>query len=76
MPLLRKLSGEQLLKILCNRLGFKTVRRRGSHVVIAKETPTGKVGTVIPMHSQVKIGTLKGILKQARISEEEFMQHV
>ena len=71
MPNLRKVSGEKLLKILCNKFGFSRLRQRGSHVSIAKQTPFGKVGTVIPMHSELKIGTLKAILKQAGVSEEE-----
>jgi predicted RNA binding protein YcfA (HicA-like mRNA interferase family) len=74
MPELRKVSGEKLLKILCNKFGFKFLRQRGSHVVIAKETPFGKIGTVIPMHKELKIGTLRGILKQANISEEEISE--
>ena len=26
-------------------------------------TPEGKVGTVVPMHKELKIGTLRGVLK-------------
>ena len=61
MPALRKISGKECLKILCNKFGFQIVRQRGSHVVLKKETPEGKVGTVVPMHPEIKIGTLKGI---------------
>ncbi|MBI3334805.1 type II toxin-antitoxin system HicA family toxin [Candidatus Pacearchaeota archaeon] len=71
MPQLRKVSGEVLLKILCNKLGFRVLRQRGSHVSVVRESVEGKIGTVIPMHREIKIGTLKGILKQARISEEQ-----
>ena len=39
MPQLRKVSGKECLKILCNKFGFQTVRRRGSHIVLKKETP-------------------------------------
>ncbi len=71
MPNLRKVSGRKLLKIICNKFGFKSIRQKGSHVILFKETPTGKIGVVIPMHDKLKIGTLKAILKQAKISEEE-----
>lgn len=74
MPSLRKVSGEKLLKILCNKFGFIVLRQRGSHVSVSKETPYGKIGTVIPMHKELKIGTLKGILKQARINEDEIIE--
>ena len=69
---LRGLSGQQIVKILCNKLGFAISGRSGSHVRLSKDTPQGKVGTVVPIHSEVKIGTLKGILKLAKINEEEF----
>ena len=76
MPPLRKVSGEKLLKILCNKFSFNVLRQNGSHVIISKETLSGKIGTVVPMHKELKIGTLKGILKQAKVSEEEFMVFV
>ena len=31
-------------------------------------------GCVVPMHSDVKIGTLAGVLRQAEVSPEEFIQ--
>lgn len=76
MPELRKVSGEKAVKILCNKLGFKLSGRSGSHVRLSKETGEGKVGTVIPLHKELKIGTLKGILKLAKVDEEEFSKHI
>jgi len=76
MSLLRKISGKECLKILCNKFGFSIIRQRGSHVLIKKIIGTEQIGTVIPKHNELKIGTLKAILKQARISEEEFMNYV
>ena len=76
MPALRKVSGHEALKILCNKFGFTTSGRSGSHIRLSKITPAGKIGTVVPMHKQLKIGTLKGILKLARISEEEFSEYL
>ncbi len=67
---LRKISGEQCVRILCNKFGFRTVRQRGSHVVLRKNG----VGTVVPLHKELKIGTLKGILRLARIDEEDFVK--
>jgi predicted RNA binding protein YcfA (HicA-like mRNA interferase family) len=60
------------VKILCNKFGFKVVRQKGSHLVLRKETPQGAVGTVVPNHDELKIGTLKGVLKLAKINEDEF----
>jgi predicted RNA binding protein YcfA (HicA-like mRNA interferase family) len=38
-----------------------------------KETPEGAVGCVVPQHDLVDPGTLRGILRQARLSVEEFV---
>ena len=76
MPKLRKISGEKVIKILVNKLGFNISGRSGSHVRLSKETNDGKIGTVVPMHKELKIGTLKGILKLAKIDEEEFSKYI
>jgi predicted RNA binding protein YcfA (HicA-like mRNA interferase family) len=75
LPTLRKISGKDCIKILCNKFGFKAVRQRGSHVVLRKESPEGAVGTSVPTHKELKIGTLKGILELAKVKEEEFAEH-
>jgi predicted RNA binding protein YcfA (HicA-like mRNA interferase family) len=76
VPRLRKVSGKEALKILCNKFGFQISGRSGSHVRLSKMTPQGKVGTVVPMHSEIKIGTLKGLLKLAGIDPEDFSQYL
>ena len=75
MPILRKVSGKDCVKILCNKFGFEIRGRKGSHVRLSKETSDGKVGTVVPMHNEIKIGTLKGILRLAKIDEDEFSKY-
>ncbi|MBW2997391.1 type II toxin-antitoxin system HicA family toxin [Candidatus Woesearchaeota archaeon] len=75
MPGLKKISGRECVKILCNKLGFSIVRQSGSHVVLAKKTKEGRIGTVVPIHEELKIGTLKGILKLAKIKEEDFARY-
>ena len=76
MPKLRKVSGYKVIKILCNKFGFSTSGQSGSHVRLSKQIPGGKVGTVVPLHKQLKIGTLKSIFKLAKISEEEFSNYL
>ena len=76
MPELRKVSGEKAVKILCNKLGFYISGRAGSHVRLSKQTSEGKIGTVVPLHHELKIGTLKSILKLAKVDEEEFLKYL
>lgn len=75
MPKLKILSGKECIKILCSKFGFKKVRQKGSHVVLHKETSEGAVGTVVPNHQELKIGTLKGVLELAKVKEEDFAKY-
>ncbi len=73
MPRLPRISGARAVATL-ERLGFARVRSRGSHVVMAKSTPAGKrITCVVPLHDELAIGTLRGILRQAELSPEEFI---
>jgi len=76
MPKLRKVSGKELVKVLCNKLGFKISGKSGSHVRLSKQIQEGKIGTVVPLHKELKIGTLKGILRLAKVSEEEILKYL
>ena len=74
MSKLKKISGRECVKILCNKFGFSFVRQTGSYMILIKETPQGKIGTVVPNHKELKIGTLRGVLKLAKINEEDFIE--
>jgi predicted RNA binding protein YcfA (HicA-like mRNA interferase family) len=71
MPRLRRVSGEEAVRAL-ERLGFRRVRQRGSHVVLRRETAQGPIGCVVPLHRELAVGALHGILQQARLSPDEF----
>ncbi len=68
-PSLPVVSGAQAIRAL-EKLGFTQVRQKGSHVVLRR----GSAGCVVPLHRELKVGTLGGLLKQAGVSPEEFMQ--
>jgi len=69
MPRLPHLSGAQVQRAL-ERLGFAKVRQSGSHVIMKRDTK----GCVEPLHDEVKLGTLAGVLRQAEVAPEEFLQ--
>ena len=75
MPELRRVSGEQAVRAL-ERLGFARVRQRGSHVILKRSTAEGEIGCTVPLHRELAIGTLRGILKQARVSVDEFIANL
>jgi predicted RNA binding protein YcfA (HicA-like mRNA interferase family) len=69
MPSLPIVSGAKAISAL-ERLGFAVVRQRGSHIILRK----GSYGCVVPNHGELKVGTLRGILKQAGVSPDEFIE--
>lgn len=76
MPHHKPVSGDFTIRILCSRFGFSVSRQAGSHVCLVKITPEGKVGTVVPVHDELKPGTLRGVLKLAKVDVDDFYQFV
>ena len=62
-------SGEEMVRYL-SKQGFEAKRQTSSHVVVQKEWRVFSV----PLHRELKKGTLIGILRQAGIEVEEFRQ--
>ena len=69
MPSLPRISGAQTIRAL-EQLGFLVVRQRGSHVVLRR----GSIGCVVPNHRELKTGTLAGVLKQAGVGVDQFIE--
>ena len=69
MPKLPHVSGREVARAL-QRLGFTVLRQKGSHIILRR----GSSGCVVPDHREVKTGTLSGVLKQAGVSQDEFLQ--
>ena len=69
MPKLPVVSGADVVRAL-EHLGFVVIRQRGSHIMMRR----GSSGCVVPNHRELKIETLVGLLKQAGISLEEFIE--
>ena len=66
---LPRATGTQMVRFL-QREGFALVRVRGSHHAMAK----GELRTTGPVHGsrRLKIGTLRGILRDIRMGPVEF----
>jgi len=69
MPKLPVLSGQEIVRLL-EQAGFIQVRQRGSHVVMRR----ANAGCVVPLHKEVKTGTLAGILRQAGLTADELIK--
>jgi predicted RNA binding protein YcfA (HicA-like mRNA interferase family) len=68
MPKLPRVSGAEAIRAL-QRLGFEKIRQSGNHVVLRR----GSKGCVVPLHAELKVGTLAGLLRQGEVSPDEFI---
>jgi len=68
MPKLPHVSGSEAVRAL-ESLGFVQSRQKGSHLIMRR----GSTGCVVPLHREIKIGTLAGLLRQAGVSPEDFI---
>jgi predicted RNA binding protein YcfA (HicA-like mRNA interferase family) len=66
-------SGRQLLRAL-QRAGFVVLRQKGSHVSMEKRSAEGYWRTIVPMHREIRPGTLSDILNQTGLSKEELAE--
>ena len=60
------------LKRKLEAAGFVEVGQTGSHVKFAKTTDEGTFTATVPKHREVAAGTLRSILRQARLSPKAF----
>ena len=68
MPKLPRVSGAEAIRAL-EKLGFRKIRQRGSHVMMRR----GSYGCPVPLHTELKVGTLAGLLRQANVEHEKFI---
>jgi predicted RNA binding protein YcfA (HicA-like mRNA interferase family) len=69
MPKLPPLSGRDLVRAL-ERLGFREASQRGSHVKLRRDDSV----CIVPLHDDLKKGTLAGILRQAKVTPDELLK--
>lgn len=71
MGKLRVLSGQQVCQILAAQ-GFADVRRKGSHIMMQKRTPSTTITVPVPDHAVIQIGTLQSIIRQSGLPRTLF----
>jgi predicted RNA binding protein YcfA (HicA-like mRNA interferase family) len=64
-------SGQQLIAAL-EKVGWVAVRQRGSHVRLKHDQHT--MSLVVPLHRELKRGTLAGILRDAGIDRDDLRE--
>ncbi|BAZ44002.1 YcfA family protein [Chondrocystis sp. NIES-4102] len=71
MSKLPVISGTECIKGL-EKIGFKIIRQRGSHLVLIRENPITTV--IVPNHKELDRGTLRAIIRQVDLTVDEFIQ--
>lgn len=70
---LPQVSGEKAIRAL-GRLGFHQARQRGSHVILKKDGFPLLLS--VPLHGELKAGTLRSLIRDAGITVDEFCEQV
>ena len=71
MSKLHIISGLECVKAL-EKIGFVVDRQRGSHIIMVREEPRTTIS--VPDHKELDRGTLRGIIRQAGLSVDEFIE--
>lgn len=69
MAKLPKISGRECVSAL-QHAQFYVRRQRGSHIIMRRDDPFAHV---VPDHRTLDRGTLRGIIRQADLSVDEFV---
>lgn len=68
---LPQISGLETIKRL-KKAGFIATRQKGSHVRLEKFDGEKTIKLTVPLHDNLKKGTLNRIIKDARLDAERF----
>ena len=69
MAVLPSLSGSEVVRVF-KTFGWNVARQSGSHIIMTKD---GAMATLsVPNHKAVAIGTLRGLIRAANLTVDEF----
>ncbi|MEZ2346101.1 type II toxin-antitoxin system HicA family toxin [Terriglobus sp. RCC_193] len=69
MGTLANISTDEAIKVF-KKLGWDFDRKRGSHIVLVK---SGAKNLVLPERKEMRPGTLRGLIRDAEITVDEFL---
>lgn len=68
---MKPLSYRQIKRKL-EKAGFTVIQQRGSHVKFVRKSQDEVRTVMVPKHREVKVGTLRSILRHAGLTAGEF----
>lgn len=63
-----QVSGKECIKVL-EKVGFYIKRQKGSHIILCRDDPFVEV--VVPNHKTLDKGTLRAMIRQAKLEVDE-----
>lgn len=70
MSVLPRISGLEAVKVF-QKLGYLVDRQRGSHIILRHVLPPFR-RLVVPDHTEIAKGTLRGLIREAGLTVDEF----
>lgn len=71
-PKLPIISGADLIRAL-GKFGYEAVRQKGSHVRLRHPSDPQRLPVTVPLHKEIAFGTLRRILRDARITLDQLL---
>ena len=65
------MSGANVCRVLKDH-GFSEVRHKGSHIVMQKRDDAGTITVPVPDHAELRLGTLRAIIRQPNLPRSHF----
>jgi predicted RNA binding protein YcfA (HicA-like mRNA interferase family) len=65
------LSGAQVVALL-KQHGFSEARQRGSHLALQRHLGSTTVTVIVPLHRELRAGTLASIVRQSKLDRSIF----
>jgi predicted RNA binding protein YcfA (HicA-like mRNA interferase family) len=67
--------GEEVVKAF-QRAGWEITRQRSSHIILEREGYEATISVPVNKGKNVKRGTLRDLIKDARMSVDEFLEYI
>ena len=75
MSRLAPYKGEEVVKAF-QRAGWKIARQRSSHIILEMEGHKATLSVPVHKGKNVKRGTLRDLIKDARMTVDEFLEYI
>ena len=75
MSRLGSYTGAQVVRAF-QRAGWKITRQRSSHVILEKEGYEATLSVPVHKGKNVKRGTLRDLIKDAKMNVDDFLSHI